>query len=97
MWNEMQEEIQSLAIRNIYRVGVRQREHLLATNIQESRPTIITSGGGSTAPSKPEPIRATTIDKLGRNDPCWCGSGKKYKHCHYRQDMENKQLTSARH
>jgi len=24
----------------------------------------------------------------GRNDPCWCGSGKKYKHCHMRQDME---------
>jgi preprotein translocase subunit SecA len=22
--------------------------------------------------------------KLGRNDPCWCGSGKKYKHCHGR-------------
>ena len=21
-------------------------------------------------------------DKLGRNDPCWCGSGKKYKKCH---------------
>ncbi len=20
--------------------------------------------------------------KVGRNDPCWCGSGKKYKHCH---------------
>jgi len=25
--------------------------------------------------------------KLGRNDPCWCGSGKKYKHCHYREDQ----------
>ncbi|OQY23813.1 MAG: preprotein translocase subunit SecA [Anaerolineaceae bacterium 4572_32.1] len=24
--------------------------------------------------------------ELGRNDPCWCGSGKKYKHCHMRQD-----------
>lgn len=23
---------------------------------------------------------------LGRNDPCWCGSGKKYKHCHWRED-----------
>ncbi|PIU03795.1 preprotein translocase subunit SecA [Candidatus Shapirobacteria bacterium CG08_land_8_20_14_0_20_39_18] len=23
--------------------------------------------------------------KLGRNDPCWCGSGKKFKHCHYPQ------------
>lgn len=22
------------------------------------------------------------LHKLGRNDPCWCGSGKKYKHCH---------------
>ena len=20
-------------------------------------------------------------EKLGRNDECWCGSGKKYKHC----------------
>ena len=21
-------------------------------------------------------------DDIGRNDPCWCGSGKKYKKCH---------------
>ncbi len=26
---------------------------------------------------------AKTHGKLGRNDPCWCGSGKKYKKCHY--------------
>ncbi|MBX3269349.1 MAG: preprotein translocase subunit SecA [Sandaracinaceae bacterium] len=25
--------------------------------------------------------------KMGRNDPCWCGSGKKYKQCHYREDQ----------
>lgn len=31
------------------------------------------SGGGT----------AVRTRKLGRNDPCWCGSGKKYKHCHY--------------
>jgi preprotein translocase subunit SecA len=24
-----------------------------------------------------------TRKKLGRNDKCWCGSGKKYKKCHY--------------
>jgi preprotein translocase subunit SecA len=23
-------------------------------------------------------------EKVGRNDPCPCGSGKKYKHCHGR-------------
>ncbi|CAG0975739.1 partial Protein translocase subunit SecA, partial [Gammaproteobacteria bacterium] len=26
--------------------------------------------------------------KPGRNDPCWCGSGKKYKNCHLRQDED---------
>ncbi|MFN3197874.1 MAG: SEC-C domain-containing protein [Bradymonadia bacterium] len=26
--------------------------------------------------------------QLGRNDPCWCGSGKKYKVCHLRSDEE---------
>lgn len=26
------------------------------------------------------------MNKLSRNDPCWCGSGKKYKHCHYKSD-----------
>ena len=29
----------------------------------------------------------TPDKKLGRNDPCWCGSGKKYKHCHMRSDQ----------
>ena len=28
----------------------------------------------------PAPVRAAP--KVGRNDPCPCGSGKKYKHCH---------------
>ena len=27
--------------------------------------------------------------KLGRNERCWCGSGKKYKKCHLRQDEES--------
>jgi preprotein translocase subunit SecA len=26
--------------------------------------------------------------KLGRNEPCWCGSGKKYKNCHMREDQQ---------
>jgi preprotein translocase subunit SecA len=26
--------------------------------------------------------------KLGRNDPCWCGSGKKYKKCHLNRDPQ---------
>lgn len=26
--------------------------------------------------------------RLGRNDPCWCGSGRKYKRCHLRADQQ---------
>jgi len=32
-------------------------------------------------------VREPSKQDVGRNDPCWCGSGKKYKHCHMRQDM----------
>ncbi len=44
-------------------------------------------GAGATAGSpnggvgRPVPVPA---GKIGRNDPCWCGSGKKYKKCHGR-------------
>jgi len=43
---------------------------------------VASAAGGGT------PRHAATIDpaadrrKIGRNDPCWCGSGKKYKKCH---------------
>ena len=37
-------------------------------------------------PKKIEPIRNAT-DRVGRNDPCPCGSGKKYKNCHMRQQV----------
>jgi uncharacterized protein YecA (UPF0149 family) len=30
---------------------------------------------------RPEPVRRTEA-KVGRNDPCHCGSGKKFKRCH---------------
>jgi preprotein translocase subunit SecA len=30
------------------------------------------------------PAKAATGGKIGRNEPCFCGSGKKYKHCHGR-------------
>lgn len=29
------------------------------------------------------PSTSKKKQKIGRNDPCWCGSGKKYKKCHY--------------
>jgi preprotein translocase subunit SecA len=48
------------------------------------------SGGGkqveqAAAAAAPEVVETVVRDeheKIGRNDPCWCGSGKKYKKCH---------------
>jgi hypothetical protein len=36
----------------------------------------------------PEPVRRSV--NLGRNDPCWCGSGKKYKKCHLESDEKSR-------
>ena len=33
-------------------------------------------------PEDRDPEDETTWGKIGRNEPCPCGSGKKYKHCH---------------
>jgi preprotein translocase subunit SecA len=37
-------------------------------------------GGGGAVVTKQRVV--ADRDKIGRNDPCWCGSGKKYKKCH---------------
>lgn len=38
------------------------------------------------APPAQQPVRKDHLP--GRNDPCWCGSGKKYKNCHLNSDNE---------
>jgi preprotein translocase subunit SecA len=43
------------------------------------------AGAGSAPGEKPQPVRVEA--KIGRNDPCPCGSGKKYKHCHGKEGV----------
>jgi preprotein translocase subunit SecA len=41
------------------------------------------TGGGGTGPDKNQKVEPVRVEKkVGRNDPCPCGSGKKYKQCH---------------
>jgi len=49
----------------------------------EAAPEPQGDGASGSTPQGPRPI-VRQGPKLGRNDPCWCGSGKKYKHCHGR-------------
>ncbi len=36
-----------------------------------------------------------SVPNLNRNDPCWCGSGKKYKYCHMLRDERRRARTKA--
>ncbi len=46
---------------------------------QVAKVTGASAGGDDTA--RPRTVRKTAAQKVGRNDPCPCGSGKKYKKC----------------
>jgi preprotein translocase subunit SecA len=39
-------------------------------------------GADGGLPPVVETRHLTDEEQIGRNDPCWCGSGKKFKKCH---------------
>jgi preprotein translocase subunit SecA len=47
------------------------------------------------APSRPNQTFRRERPKVGRNDPCWCGSGNKYKKCHMEKDRVGGSEASA--
>ena len=73
MFEEMISAIQEETVRRLYSVRLKTNQEVkrerVATGITEGR------GDGTV---KKQPRR---VQKIGRNDPCPCGSGKKYKHC----------------
>ena len=50
------------------------------TEAQEAAQRAAQSAGQSSSAQRTSPIVKEKV--VGRNDPCPCGSGKKYKHCH---------------
>lgn len=51
-----------------------------ASEISENLNNRPTKTGGNQRLDQP---KSASAKRLGRNDPCWCGSGKKWKKCHY--------------
>ena len=33
--------------------------------------------------------------EVSRNEPCWCGSGEKYKRCHMEKDLHRQRMQAA--
>jgi preprotein translocase subunit SecA len=96
MFDDMQARVRTQALTSIFRAQVTQQQaparrpmtlgRAAAPVLAAASPaqTATASGGANAADKVPQPVRA--IKRPGRNDPCWCGSGKKYKNCHEKQD-----------
>ncbi|GAB4169291.1 MAG: preprotein translocase subunit SecA [Wenzhouxiangellaceae bacterium] len=92
MFQAMLESMRHEVIRILSRVQIRSEEDVEAVDEQRRRERPMqyqhqapagTEAEGAAAPAPDQPyIREGR--KVGRNEPCPCGSGKKYKHCHGR-------------
>ena len=76
MFDEMISTIRADTVRMILTVRIKKEEG--PKREQVAKPTISSHGEDGAAAAK-TPVRKNA--KVGRNDPCPCGSGKKYKNC----------------
>jgi preprotein translocase subunit SecA len=95
-YQQMQSRVAAGVAQTVLRVSVRTAEQAEQTEQQQGgapQQKTSTSGNGTTATGRADlrtnrdeqtPTTSTGKAKLGRNDPCWCGSGKKFKKCHGR-------------
>src|SRR5215216_1326920 len=75
IFQEMERGLKADYVTYIYRVeNIQLRE--------EEMQQLVYSGGEEEPNQRPSSPRKRTEAKVGRNDPCPCGSGKKYKKCH---------------
>ena len=74
----MIETIKSEIIQMLYRIQVATQEETEQLEEAQQQPMFF-SHGDSAAGSKQKPVKKA--NKIGRNQPCPCGSGKKYKKC----------------
>jgi len=76
LWTQLLASIQQEIVQLLFRVQLVQAER------EQPRINVQALGaGGEEAPERKQPVRLKQKDKVGRNDPCPCGSGKKYKKC----------------
>jgi preprotein translocase subunit SecA len=82
MFEEMKLRIVESTVENLFRIKVAAKEQGEEIERKQKRQVANLSfvGAGDAAAKPAEPVHAGV--KVGRNDPCPCGSGKKYKKCH---------------
>ncbi len=78
MFQQMIDRVKEETVQKLFHIQIQREEQLQQMRAeQEDQPMFY---GPAEAPPKQQAIRKDA--KVGRNDPCPCGSGKKYKKCH---------------
>ena len=79
MFDAMVAEIRDKTVRTILSVVPRPAQQI--QRVQVANPISAGFAGGSQQSVKKVSIKKAPAERVGRNDPCPCGSGKKYKNC----------------
>jgi preprotein translocase subunit SecA len=93
MFQQMLNQVREESITRLYKIQIQEKEEKKLTLTQRMplkfNLNLTQAAGMSVAPAaQTPPGQGVTAPikrenkKIGRNDPCWCGSGKKYKNCH---------------
>jgi preprotein translocase subunit SecA len=99
LFQDMVERVKAAVVERLFKVQVVRNAPMdlpavtAWADARESRGELPSQPGGglpSMPAARPAPRpaaapRTPTGEKIGRNDPCYCGSGKKYKKCHLLQ------------
>jgi preprotein translocase subunit SecA len=80
MFEEMKGRIVETTVESIFRVKQAKEDDREIERRQKRQMAQLSFVGAGDAMAAPQPVH--TDKKVGRNDPCPCGSGKKYKKCH---------------
>jgi preprotein translocase subunit SecA len=93
MFDELKATIRHDVTHTIFRVTVQQHPphpRPMARNVVEGRAAVAGTTSSASGAATATAVagggngrsQARSGPKIGRNDPCWCGSGKKFKKCH---------------
>jgi preprotein translocase subunit SecA len=99
MWEGLQDKVTEAVFRMEEAEGFQESLWTIGATIHETAPRALPQpdensmrgqqeaaiANSQKSEKKPEPIR-NKGERVGRNDPCPCGSGKKYKNCHMREE-----------
>ena len=80
MFEELVRSIREESVKAVFSLKPKKREQVMNIKVVNAITNMVTNAAGEDTPKR-KPVILKKDDKVGRNDPCPCGSGKKYKNC----------------